>query len=86
MEITKEIKNVLLQRKEIVAEEVSGSNPGFAAVTKKLSEHFGASEDLIIVNKIGSHFGTGKFTIDAFVYDNAEAKKKLEAKKKEKKK
>lgn len=86
MEVKQERGNKLLGRKEVLAEGKYGSNPGFAEVTKKLSEHFKASEELVVVNKIESHYGTNRFLIDAYIYETADAMKRLAIKKKEKKK
>jgi ribosomal protein S24E len=86
MKVIREINNDLLKRREVVLENEYESNPGVSGVLKDIATHFKADENTIVVRKVGSSFGSGEFVIDAFVYDSAEQKEKIEPKKKEKKK
>ena len=85
MKILRDFKNNLLKRKEIRAEMDAVSNPGLAAVSKLVAEHFKTDEKQIVVKRIGSEFGENRFVIDAFIYDSAEVKAKVEPKTKVKK-
>lgn len=80
-----EIKNDLMKRKEVSISIESASNPGFVNATKEVAHKFKASEEQIVIRKIGSSFGKDKFVIDAYVYNSAKDKIELEPKKKVKK-
>lgn len=80
-----EFKNNLLKRREIVFDMQSSSNPGFEGAIKAAAERFKASEEQIVVKKVSGSFGSDKFRIDAFIYDSARDKERIEPKKKEKK-
>lgn len=85
MKILREFKNDLLKRKEIMLEMDAASNPGIAAISKLVAEHFKTDEKHVAVKKIGSEFGESRFVVNAFVYDSHEAKIKMEPKIKVKK-
>ena len=72
--IIKQEKNPFLQREEFVLEISSDVTPTEAEVKKGI----GKDEDLIVVKKIGTNFGRQKFMTEVVVYDNKEAKKKVE--------
>ena len=86
MEVVSELKNNLLKRKEVVVSCEYEGNPGFEKSGKDIAEKFKAKEEQVAVKKIGSSFGTNEFVIEAFIYDSAEDKNRIEPKKKEKKK
>jgi ribosomal protein S24E len=86
MEVIKEIDNGILNRKEVFVVERYNSNPGYEQALKLVSENFKVGEDVVVVKRVGSHFGDNNFLIEAFVYDSVENKEKIEPKKKEKEK
>ena len=86
MKLLNEFTNELLKRKEITAITESETNPGFEIVRKKISSHFGADENLIVVNNIKGRFGSHTFFIEAFIYNSLEDRERIEAKKKSNKK
>ena len=67
-------KNPFLQREEIVFEIKSESTPSFEEIKKTV----GKDENLVVVKKVNSNFGTQIFTAEVFVYDSPEARKKIE--------
>lgn len=77
--------NQLLHRKEVNASVESSANPGFADVQKQIAEHFKVGEDMVVVRSVRNRYGTHMFTIEASVYDSADAKMMIERKPKEKK-
>ena len=85
MEITKEIKNDLLKRKEVEASVNSMGNPGTDSITKSLSSHFKTDEENIKINTIKNKYGTNMFDVRAYIYESLEIKKKMEPVKKVKK-
>ncbi|MCD4771147.1 hypothetical protein K8R30_01890 [archaeon] len=72
--IIKQEKNPFLQREEFVLEIASEVAPTEAEVKKKI----GKDEDLIVVKKINTNFGRQKFMTEVVVYDDKEAKRKIE--------
>ncbi len=85
MEIITDFKNNLLNRKEVVFSIDSAKNPGLAKVREDCSKHFNAEADRIAVKKISSNFGSKEFLIEAYIYDSAADKLKVEPKPKPKK-
>ena len=85
MKTLHDVTNKLLKRREVMYELQNHGNPGVAAVMKDLVAHFKAQEDQIAVKKIASEYGENRFVVTAFIYDSAEAKKKIEPKVKVKK-
>lgn len=83
--IKKDFKNGLLKRREIVIEIKHGENPGNEGSRKMIAEQLKADESLIAIKKVEGNFGSDNFVIEAFIYDSAEARDKIEPKKKEKK-
>ena len=67
-------KNPFMQREEIKLEIKSESAPSFEEVKKAV----GKDENLIVVKRVNSNFGTSVFTADVVVYDSVEAKKSVE--------
>ena len=72
--IIKQEKNPFLEREEIVMEVVSDVAPNSGEV----KEMVGKDVDLTVVKNIQGNFGRKVFVVDVVVYDNAEAKKKIE--------
>lgn len=75
MEILKENKNPLLQRTEVQFSLESEANPGEAHVLEKIAEHFKTEKELITLKRVASNFGKSEFLIDAFIYENMDARK-----------
>jgi ribosomal protein S24E len=72
--IIKQEKNPFLSRKEIILEMNSETAPKIEDVKNAI----GKDENLTIVKRINSNFGKHVFTADVLVYDNLEAKDKIE--------
>jgi len=72
--IIKQEKNPFLQREEIVIELTSNMPPTIEDVKLKI----GKNPELTVIKKINTNFGRKTFLAEAVVYDNAEAKKKIE--------
>jgi len=72
--IIKQEKNPFLQREEIVLEIKSEAAPSFEEIKKQI----GKDENIVVIKKVNSNFGTQTFTAEVFVYDSAEARKKVE--------
>jgi ribosomal protein S24E len=74
MKIQKDIKNDLMNRREIQFILESSKNPSFAEISKLVSEHFKAPEENIMVENVKGKFGANTFLIKASVYDSKELK------------
>jgi colicin import membrane protein len=72
--IIKVEKNPFLKREEFVLEITSEVTPTEMEVKKEI----GKDEDLIVVKKINTNFGRQKFIVEAVVYNDKEAKKRIE--------
>ena len=72
--ITKREKNPFLHREEIEMEVLNNISPSFAEVKKII----GGDENLIVVKKVEGNFGRQSFSAQALVYENEEAKNKIE--------
>ena len=72
--IIKQEKNPFLEREEIVLEIASETAPNAEEVKKLV----GKDLDLTVVKNIQGNFGKKVFVAEVVVYDNAEAKKKIE--------
>ena len=81
MKVDIETRNNLLHRREIRLIEFYDSNPGKSHALESVAKHFKIDEDLVVINKIVSHFGINKFIIDTFVYDDVQSKKRVEMRK-----
>ena len=86
MKVLKNFRNDLLKRTEIKAVVEAGKNPGLASATKMIAEQFKTAEENVALKDLKSKFGRDTFLIDAYVYDSAADKARIEPKKKEKKK
>jgi len=88
MEIKKDFKNDLMNRREIHFAVESSITPSFADASKMIAEQFKCSEDQIMVESVNGKFGRNEFLINASIYDTKELKeeavKRLTKQKKEK--
>ena len=82
----KDLKNPLLNRREVQITIKSGSNPGFQKSQKMLAEQLHIPEEQVAVRGVYGKFGSSEFLIDALVYNSVKDKERFEPKKKEKKK
>jgi len=85
LKIKEEKANPLFSRKEIIAEIQNESVPSKADVEKLVSEKLKSPVENLKIETIKGKFGTNVFTINARIYDSAEAKNNTEPKIKEKK-
>ncbi len=74
MKIIKQEKNPFLEREDLIFEIESKATPSFDEVKTEL----GRDTNLTVIKKINTNFGRQKFLIEAVVYDNIEAKEKIE--------
>ena len=72
--IIKQEKNPFLEREELTIQITNPATPTYDEV----KEAIGKDKELTIVKKINTNFGRKIFTAEAVVYDNTEAKKKIE--------
>ena len=74
MKIIKQEKNPFLEREEFTLEITNDVAPSFEEVKTELKK----DPELTVVKKVHTNFGRQTFRVEAVVYDNAEAKKKVE--------
>jgi ribosomal protein S24E len=86
MKILSEIKNSLLNRKELKIALESNASISFETAKNTISEKTKADKELIIIKKIDGSFGNSNFIVDALIYNSKEDKEHIEPKIKEKKK
>ena len=67
-------KNPSLEREEFVLEIENRVTPSYAEVEKII----GKNNELTVVKNVSANFGRYKFMAEAVVYDNVEAKNKIE--------
>ena len=72
--IIKQEKNPFLDREELVLEITNDATPSLDEVKAEI----GKDAELTVVKKINTNFGKQTFMVEAVVYDNAEAKEKIE--------
>ena len=72
MEVTKQIRNDVFKRQEVVLELEADKNPSFAETRTKLAEKFKKPEENIDVYSIQGKFGKNVFVISANIYDSKE--------------
>lgn len=72
--IIKQEKNPFLQREEIVLEITSKAAPS----ESEAKQQIGKDEALTVIKKINTNFGRQTFLVEAVIYDNKEAKEKIE--------
>lgn len=85
MKMIQDMRNELLRRREVKLIVEAERNPGSDFGRKEVASKFKSDENLVVVKKIGSKFGRNTFLIDAFIYDSADMKEKIEQKPKVKK-
>ena len=73
-EIIKQEKNPFLEREEIIMEIKNMITPTSEEVKNKID----GDSELIVVKKINTNFGKQSFIVEAVMYDNIEAKEKIE--------
>jgi len=78
MEIKKDKKNELMQRREIHAILESEKTPSYAEVSKLVSEQFKSPEESIMVENVKGKFGRKTFMVKASIYDSKEIKEDAE--------
>lgn len=76
METSKNIRNDLLKRNEISFFLESDKNPNFSEARKIIADEYKKNEEVIDVHRVKGSFGSNKFKINAYVYDNTEDLKK----------
>lgn len=74
MEIKKDIRNDLMQRRQVQVILESEKNPTYADCAKMLADNFKGSEDAVMVEQIKGTFGKNTFIITASIYDSKELK------------
>jgi ribosomal protein S24E len=74
MEIRKDIKNDLMQRREVQVIVDSDKTPSFADASKLFSEQFKSPEENIMVERVGGKFGRNTFLLQASIYASPELK------------
>lgn len=67
-------KNPFLQREELLVEIRQNITPNKAEAIKAV----GGDEKTTVIRKIHSHFGRNSFLIEARVYENVQAREKIE--------
>jgi len=79
MEIKKDFKNELLNRREVKVVMEADKNISFPEATKLIADSFKASEEVVLVESIKGKFGMKTFLISASIYNT---KEQMEAAKK----
>ncbi|KAI7883111.1 40S ribosomal protein S24, partial [Lichtheimia hyalospora FSU 10163] len=76
------LTNRLLQRKQMVVDVIHPARPSISKdeLREKLAKMYKANKEVISVFGFKTHFGGGKTTGFALIYDNVEALKKFEPK------
>jgi ribosomal protein S24E len=72
MEIKKDTKNPLLNRREVKIIVDSEKTPSFIEAAKLIADNFKASEENILVENVKGKFGMKTFLISASIYDTKE--------------
>jgi ribosomal protein S24E len=80
MKAIKDLRNDLLNRREVKLLVENRGNPGMTSASKMFSEHFKTEEDKIAVKALKGKFGRDTFLIDAYIYDSVSDKKRIEPK------
>ncbi len=77
--------NPLLKRTEVRVVFAGTSNPGVAKVTEDLAAQLKVAADTIVIKSLVSYFGKQAFHVEAFAYESAADKLRVEQKPKQKK-
>ena len=80
METLSDSSNALLHRRDVVVTLQAPSNPGIAAVTTQLAEHFKSSPDAVAIKTLRGTYGKQQLTVTASIYDSAASKLRIEQK------
>lgn len=78
----KDFRNDLLHRKEVKVIVEAENNPGFANAAKMIADKYKSSDENVSVKSVNSKFGRNTFLIDAYIYDSAQDRERIEPKKK----
>ncbi|PIN92897.1 hypothetical protein COU61_01165 [Candidatus Pacearchaeota archaeon CG10_big_fil_rev_8_21_14_0_10_35_13] len=84
-QVTKDKKNELLGRRELVANAEFEKTPTKEEVIELLSKELKVEKELCVLESIKGNFGTPIFTIILKIYDNEESKNLIEKRNKKKK-
>ena len=75
VKITEKKNNELLERIEVTASiEGSQATPSNKDVSKAIADHLKSTEDLVVMRKISTKFGSASATATAYVYKSKEQK------------
>ena len=72
METKKDIKNPLLNRREVKVIVESEKTPSFTEAAKIIADNFKASEENILMESVKGKFGMKTFLLSASIYDTKE--------------
>ena len=86
MNVIKDFKNDLLNRREVKLVVEHSGNPGFAKAQELVAAHFKSDAKNVAVKTLKSKFGRDTFLLDAFVYKTEADKIRIEPRVKVKKK
>lgn len=85
MEIIQDIKNDILNRREVKIVIPAEKTVSYTEAAKLIADHFKVHEDHLAVLGVKGKFGRKTFLIEANIYRSKEAKEKTERKPKKKK-
>lgn len=85
MNITKDFRNELLKRREILSSLEADKNPGFKSVQEDIAKKCKVDAECVVIKKLWNNFGSKHFFAEAFVYDSVQDKESTEPKLKKKK-
>lgn len=74
MQVKKDIRNDLMNRREVSVILESDKNPGFAEASKIIADHFKANEENVAVENVRGKFGRNTFLLSASIYDSRDLK------------
>ncbi len=74
MEMKSDIKNELMNRREVQVLIESDKNPSFSEASKMMAEQFKVPEENIMMENVKGKFGRKTFLLKASIYDTKELK------------
>lgn len=74
MEIKKDNKNELMQRREVIVQVEMEKTPSNAESAKLVVDEFKSSEDKVMIEQVKGTFGKKTFLIKASIYNTKELK------------
>ena len=74
MEIKKDNKNELMQRKEVLIQIEMDKNPTNVEASKLIADQFKSDEDKVMIEQVKGTFGKKTFLIKASIYNTKELK------------